>query len=262
MLNGKLEKSDIPVLADFLALMHTRVPRTLEFCKEIGGVVGTYLLQEASKNPDEIKVVLEECREKAGMENLPSLEEVQAFFLNIDEKFRVEVKRPPALLLSVIVTKTVIEQLLQMDWYLLHAPGDVYFITGDAPLTAFVLEKDGTATFGAGLSESDVEVTFPLSSSRCLYLCRRNTEQFSPVMEVFVRDINRRTAYMAERFIISPLRTREIQQLVRESSVTIKKSKIDKEIMLKRIKAEGRIKAYENGGQFFHCDKSDLFAPY
>jgi hypothetical protein len=94
------------------------------------------------------------------------------------------------------------------------------------------------ATFGGGFGLPNAEVTFPLSPDKCLYLDRKNTSAYRAVSKKIVKEINRRTAWMADRFIISMIRTNYVNRIVEKSSVTIKKPKMDKKELIKIFKSE------------------------
>lgn len=228
--SARLENTDIPVLAEFLALMHIRVPRTQQWFRQVGGIAAaSYFRRDATMNPDEIEEKLKRLRVEHGADNIPAS---PAEYRELLDKYDIELTKQPALALSVLATQEIVTQLLEMNWSLCRAPKDAFFITSDAPVVIFIPDTDGTAGFGQGLAESAVEVTFPLSPSKCLYLCRRNIQRYRPMNKNAVRELNRRTAYNAERFLISSLQTEEIAQLISESAITLNQPKINKKELL------------------------------
>jgi hypothetical protein len=175
---ARLKDTDIPVLADFLALMHVRVPRTQKMVKEVEGVVLTHLLHSTPMNTEKIEEILRECREENGADNLPSsAKEFTDLLEKVEEHYQIELTKQPALLLSIISVTTIIQQLLEMNWCLCRSPRDAFFITCDAPLVIFLLDDEGNASFGQGLEETAVQVTFPLSPTKCLYLRRSKIQR-------------------------------------------------------------------------------------
>ena len=234
----RLKDTDIRVLADFLALMHIRVPRTQKMVKEVGGVAVTHLLRESSQDTEDIENMLRQCREE-GVSDAPfSAEEFRKILERVQEDYHIELTKKPALLLSVLSARTVIQHLLEMHWCLCRAPKDAFFITGDAPLVIFLLDDEGQASFGQGLAESEVEITFPLSPTKCLYLRRRSITKYWPMKRNNVNEFNRRTAYNAERFILSSWQTKEVSRMVSESSITYGRPKVDRKELLERMEAK------------------------
>jgi len=114
----RLKDTDIPTLADFLALMHIRVPRTHNMVKQIGGVAVTHLLRESSQDTDYIEDILRQLR-KEGVDDIPSsAEEFRRILERVQKDYNIELTKQPALLLSILHAKTVIRQLLEMHWCL------------------------------------------------------------------------------------------------------------------------------------------------
>ena len=92
----------------------------------------------------------------------------------------------------------IIDVLLGMDWTVLNSRGPDKFLTGDNP--AFHPWKDGLQTPGSQLA-------FPLSSSAALVADRRKSRDVVidhiDATSAQVKEINRRTILVSERFIFS-----------------------------------------------------------
>lgn len=232
----RLKDTDIRILADFLALMHIRVPRTQKMVKEVGGVALTHQLLEISQDTEYIENLLRQFREEGDDDVPSSAEEFRKILKRIQD--HIELAKKPALLLSVLSTTTVVQQLLEMHWCLCRAPQNTFFITSDAPVVIFLLDDEGWAGFGQGLALPEVEVTFPLSPTKCLYLRKRSIQKYWPMKRNNLSEVNRRTAYNAERFIISPRQTKEVSGIVSESSITHGRPKVDRRELLKRWESE------------------------
>jgi hypothetical protein len=81
-----------------------------------------------------------------------------------------------------------------MAWRVLRADGPIFYLTADNP--AFYFEAFGLATECA-------ELTFPLSTTHCLYGSwqgPRGGLLFLDARQSFVKEANRRLASSAERF--------------------------------------------------------------
>ena len=68
---------------------------------------------------------------------------------------------------------------------------------------------------------------------KCLYARRHKIQKYWPMNKRNVREMNKRIAYMSERFLISPHRTEEIAHLAKESLITFGRPKIDAKEFLK-----------------------------
>jgi len=233
---SRIRESEIPQMANFLAFIHTRVPRNIEVVREVGAAMMTSLMQEFAKNPKEIEKYLSRSKKEKGKEKIQSVEEMQNILKNSEENFQVSMSKKPAMAMSLLLTDEVISQLLNMNWCLCRAPHDSFFITCDSPLVCFVLEKKGMATLGGGFGMPNAEVTFPLSPDKCLYLDRKHTQPYRAVSKKMVREINRRTAWIAERFIISKIKTNYVKRILETSSFTIKMPKMDKKKLIQIFK--------------------------
>ena len=53
--HARIKESEIPQMAAFLAFMNTRVPRSIEAAREVGAAVGTHLMLDLAKKPENIK---------------------------------------------------------------------------------------------------------------------------------------------------------------------------------------------------------------
>jgi hypothetical protein len=101
-------------------------------------------------------------------------------------------------------TPQSVDVLSQMTWRFLVVGDEQYFITSDNPLFFF-------KWMGIGKKES--EVTFPISKNIALWATWRidlNEDYFAPRNQ-FVKEINRRTASIAAKFLFSPFREEWVQ---------------------------------------------------
>ncbi len=234
---SRIRESEIPHMANFLAFIHSRVPRNIEVVREVGAAMLISLMKKLAKNPQKIEKYLSRSKKEKGKEKIQSVEEMQNILKNFEENFLVSMSKKPAMAMSLLLTDEVNGQLLDMNWCIWRAPHDSFFITCDSPLVCFVLEKNGMATLGGGFGLPNAEVTFPLSPDKCLYLDRKHTQSYRDVCKKMVREINRRTAWIAERFIISKIKTNYVKRILETSSVTIKMPKMDKKKLIQNFKS-------------------------
>ena len=113
------------------------------------------------------------------------------------QKFK---QQPPEVLMDQVrspwPSENVVNAIYSMHWrYLIASDGPVYFLTTDNPAFFF-------GAYGMGRDES--EISFPISSSICLLgNCQpgRDSELFVGVRQVAVKEMNRRNASTATRFL-------------------------------------------------------------
>jgi len=106
-----------------------------------------------------------------------------------------------------------------MDWSVVVASGNDFFVVPDEPLVA---RRHGfpfdTGYVGISRGDLEVEITFPLNRRMCLVA--RHGQQtkrvaFGPATGALVDDINLRSVVCAHRLIFSPVRSASVEDLVR-----------------------------------------------
>jgi len=140
---------------------------------------------------------------------------------------------------SISATKEIHQQLFQMNWCLCRAPSGIEFITGDAPLVCFVLEPNGQAILGGGYARHNAEVTLPLSSNKCLYLDHKHNQRYRAVSKKVVKEINKRTAWAAERFIIARHKSKYVDELLKWGSKSLEHPKMDRKELYRQFENKG-----------------------
>lgn len=225
--DARLLDKDIEKVSMFLAFMATRVPRSIQVTKEIGSAVEEFKLFQLSKKPKEIKKALSELQEQGKLSKDLTFEQIQKILSSQDKHFKVIENEKIAMAMSIFVTEAIHKQLLGMKWCLCRAPSGIEFITGDAPLVCFVLEPNGQAIFGGGYASQEAEVTLPLSPNKCLYLDHKHNQRYRAVSKKVVKEINKRTAWAAERFIIARYKSKYVDELLKWGSKSLEYPKMD-----------------------------------
>jgi hypothetical protein len=223
---ARLETNDIPELAVFLSFMATRVPRYIELAREIGKEVSLNILKKVSQNRDEIEKTLNSIDANKEF----TIEQVQKYFENPEEHFKLSINEKFAMCISLLTSKDIYYELMDMNWCLCKAPSGCYFVTSDAPLVPFVLDNDGRVLIGAGFGLDNVEITIPISPFLCLYMSRKRLQKYRAINKKFAIEINRRTAWNAERLIISHIKTKDVRELTSWASKSLSIPKIDKKL--------------------------------
>lgn len=230
------ERDEIPIVADFVAKMHCRVPRAAAFVEEMAITLAVSELHKLAESPERFKAVWTKfCNERGAPESV-TFEEMQEALVDVEKKVKISLNSQVAMAFSMLSADTIFRELLAMNWCLCRAPRDASFITSDSPVNVFVPRGD-KAMFGAGFRLKAVEIALPISPDVCLYLNRRTSQARRSVGERFVREINRRIVCMADRYIISPYNTQGVQSLVSEFAHTRRLPKTDKNALLEIYQA-------------------------
>ncbi len=146
-----------------------------------------------------------------------------------EEWAKVEIVNKYPLALSMQIADELAGTFATMSWCLCRALSGACFITSDAPVCKFLKTGEGRGLFGGGLGHPAAQVTFPLSPEACLLLDWTHRQHRIRVGRQFVDEVNRRTAFHAERWVIPSHRSTAMASLVTESSKTRTMPKIDRD---------------------------------
>lgn len=228
--------NEIPDVAWFLACLYVRVPRAMEVIQIIGEAVAFAKMEAAAEDEAKLDALITRFIADTQYDRNLTREELKALVRNFEKQFSVKVDPKYALLRSIDQVKTVYSRLIERDWCLCDSrPFGGRFMTCDAPVNVFNYE-DGKAAFFGGLGRPNVEIHFPLSPYVCISLSRTARTKKRKASPAFVREINRRTAYQAQRYIFSSVKTRRVDLLVQDSRKNGPVSLIDKTAMKGHVK--------------------------
>lgn len=111
----------------------------------------------------------------------------------------------------------VVPIFLKMSWTVFRASEPNYFIASDNPLIFAVPEQHRHPIYGGGLTDPKVELSFPLSSTTCLYA---TWDLDAPAAREISADVvkyaNRVRATFARRFLFAREESDEIKQVGEE----------------------------------------------
>ena len=227
--DAELTVEEIALLAHFLALMYARVPRTIKAIAELREIDAFERLKWVADQPDLLRRFREERRERLGRD-VQGEGELIDLLRNAEKHFRVEVDPKAALVDALKVAPSIAEFLYyRMNWCICRAPKNVFFITSDMPVCIFLPTAPGRGIFGGGVGQPDVEISFPVSPEILILIDYRHTQHHMAVSEAFVHTKNTHMSMTAERWVISHLRSRYVDQLVRRASVTRSHPKLNRE---------------------------------
>lgn len=237
---ARIKPENKEILAAFLAFMYTRNPKHVESVKEMHKVLANTTMKSYAEKPDEIAEFMDKLKKQpefAG-EQFPSVEEYQEELRHIEENYDVKVDKEIAVAYSLNVSRKIAIELLKLNWCLCEVLDGYTFITSDSPLVPFNLDKNGMVLRGGGFGLPGVQVSFPISPTKCLYLDRKSNDSYRRVNNTFVKEINNRTAFMAERFIMSHLKTKSTQKLTEKHAHTMEMPLMDKDVLEKQFAGE------------------------
>jgi len=225
---ARISDEDKRVLAEFMAFLHTRVPRSVEAAAEIGVALAQELGQQLVTDSKRFERLYNDFVRDNGQDGMPPVGEARRLYRKLIEG-PLQLNRKVALGTSLKTTDVYIAGFLDLHWSVCDAPSGSPFITSDAPVTSIAIHKDGMAQFGGNLIHPNFQVSFPISPDVALYLSRKPRQARWRVGKKCVRELNRRAAYMAERFVYANLRSDLIVRLVRSFASTRDLGKIDPE---------------------------------
>jgi len=237
--------------AAFVTCLFVRVPRSVEFIRALASAAASVRIEALVTDEHKLRAVYAQLKEQRLIEESFTLENLKELVTHFDENFTVETSPKYALLESLRLFDVVYKNLLEMYWCLCDSrPYNGRFFTCDAPVNVFFYQ-DGKAGFGGGLGRPDVEVNVPLSPYVCLSINRKRNEKVRKASASFTREINRRTAYQAERYIYSSVNTKRVAHAVEEGSVTTKWPRVDVEEVKDRARRRFKTKRSKNKKRTF-----------
>lgn len=181
-----ISQSDKEALSDYMIVMLQRVPRGLERAKEIAPEVQDQVFENVEK---EIKRLIKAYPSKKNLlQN--RLQELDVLKLQYENEFPMEVWYQ-------IIKSDAFPQiraiLPTMTWVFFVSSKKQRFLTNDNPIFFFE---------GLGIGKPESEITFPLSSNVTLWATWLNSKEgYIPAKDAIVREINRRTASAATRYV-------------------------------------------------------------
>jgi len=180
-----LTQSAKDAFSAYMVVMLQRVPRGLERAKEIAPKVRDKVFDDIEKEIN--RLITLHPSKKSILQN--RLQELASFKLKYENEFPKEVWYnliTSGPLLQILAT------LPTMTWIFLTSHRQ-HFLTCDNPIFFFE---------GLGIGKPESEITFPLSNTVTLWATWRNLKEgYIPAKETIIREINRRTASAATRYI-------------------------------------------------------------
>ncbi|MFH1259731.1 MAG: DUF4238 domain-containing protein [Elusimicrobiota bacterium] len=233
-------QNDFQKATVFMAFQETRATRSIDSVKEImntGLDVVLEKIRSTAGNPETMQKeyyrYTNYCQGKGKPHNM-SFAEFCAMCKDPRKDCTIEPNAKIALGHSLEITKHIAGEMEKLNWTLYIAKDNRFFITNDSPINIFLQVNDKKAIF-AGIGRKNVEVSFPLSSKICIFMCRKKMPSIQYVGCQEVEEINRRTVARANRFIYSTYRSNRIKKLIQKCPVLYGQKKLDYEIIKKQL---------------------------
>ncbi len=195
---GSITSGEREAFALYLAVLIMRVPRKRRQAAELAPRVLAGRMTETTQDLSELRTAENATRIDAIVQELERIEARYREELPATIREVIESPWPSALVLSAVQT---------MNWRVVAAPNGQFFITSDTPAHYFD---------SLGLGTDDAELTVPLSR----YLVLLGSNQGSPGgltrvtgKPALVKEVNRRIAFGAERFVFTPRREDWVQTI-------------------------------------------------
>jgi hypothetical protein len=217
------------IVAIFISYMATRVPRSINTIQELGNAFADQVNHRLAHSPKHFESALAYLNSTDEFANLTRVE----FRSQISNAPEMEMNKYKALESSLDLAEDIHTEILNMHWSLCQSKG-LCFVTGDAPMVAWLEPDHKDVVRGNILGSNDVDVTFPISPSVCLRMNRKKNQHRARANDKFVKAINRRTVGLAERFVYSSINARSIQMLVRDHYLSMNDTRKSWHLYLER----------------------------
>ncbi len=196
---GTVSNVDKDLLAKFVGTLSARVPIARVLVNDVAGGQMTDQLSPFINEPLEFRRRFEALQ--VPMKTPVDPETVRQQMLE-GESFQ---QADPFINLRMMLdlAENNYQQLLEMNWTVLHSDGNSHFVTSDNPVVSVLPRDGGGATLGLSFKEQRIQVVFPLSPVACLLASRAR----KPAIQVFsghrVCLVNKGIMTMAHRWLFA-----------------------------------------------------------
>jgi hypothetical protein len=211
---GQWPKGTAQAIGWFMATLYARVPRTIDTARELARISMIEYQKMLAADPERLQRLHDDYIRDNPCSEMLSVEEMTKYLSDPEKYFKVSFSRKHALAMCLMNIDVTLEVLPQLRWAVCRNYGAVPFITSDCPVVSFAPTGTGQVVFNAYWYSPDLEVSFPISPHVCMFLRRKPQQVNRAVSNDFVREINRRTAFVAERFVYSSLSCAYLDRLV------------------------------------------------
>jgi len=199
--------------AFFLAFTMTRVPSFRENVERATGEIMKKANQIWASYPADFESMIEKSEKDTGNKIEMPVEELRKFVLEGQYDVKVDSQFSLAMILLAIDLASTFSS---MKWTFLEATEDYKFVTSDNPLSFFDPTHDPKSFYGVGLSNRNIEITFPISKDLMFRGTWKQSEGYKKLSNKRVKDMNRRTVISALRFVFASKRSDILNKFVQK----------------------------------------------
>lgn len=199
--------NDKKIFSDYMVIMLKRVPKNLERIKAGFPTVLEEVFAELNK--EIFRSVEEYPSEKDAFQEL--LKELPRLKAKYENEFPVELWHDTLSLDSLPRVRAI---LPTMTWVFLTSEKKQPFLSSDNPLFFFE---------GLGMGRPESEITFPISSKTALWATWRRDlrESYVPGRNVAIKEINRRTASAATKYVYYSQEAQWVVNLINKKNIRL-----------------------------------------
>lgn len=130
-----------------------------------------------------------------------------------NEAVNFQITLPQVTMQGLVALPKIHELLFRMNWCLLQARDDSYFLLSDHPVS--ILDPDiSKHGLGIGFIGKNIEVVLPIGIHHCILLSWKDVPDNLKASRQQVININRRTAVFGERFFSYPIKSKKIMNFI------------------------------------------------
>ena len=188
--NENIEKSDLSELSFLLLLMRCRVPSVKDYIENsLKDVVRSTanILQRQGKFPHPPAEIVKIIGEGGNPFDVIDIE--------------IYNKKILGHMFDMAMNPKALNLLSAMNFSLIKAQENHYFISSDAPVALYVPKYEDRKPYGVGLCDKEVEITFPLNEKYLLLASWQENKPLSYATTSDVMEYNRRTVIMAQNYV-------------------------------------------------------------
>lgn len=129
------------------------------------------------------------------------------------EAVNFQITLPQVTMQGLVALPKIHELLIQMNWCLLEASEDNYFLLSDHPVSILDpdIKKHG---LGIGFVGKNIEVVMPIGLHHCVLLSWKDIPNNLNANKRQVMNINQRSAIFGERFFSFPIKSKKVMNFI------------------------------------------------
>ncbi len=224
-IQNKLDDQERMLFSLFLALIMARVPNFRNNIEQALGETAKRMNMILATDSGNFKAMIENLERDTGKKTGMPVDEFRKFIA--EGQYDIRATPQFALGMAAGIAVKLIPIFFEMNWTFLETTGDHKFVTSDNPLSYIDPTHDPKSFYGVGLSNKNVEVTFPISKDLMLLGMWKNFESDKILGNKLVRDMNRRTVISALRFVFASQYSDGLKKLVQKHKDSAPRTKVD-----------------------------------